>query len=70
MRKFCADEVLELVVSLAAQCAKGVQFNWARYLCQEFLANCREAKDETKLFHYAWLFLSIVLVAWELPEVS
>lgn len=22
------------------------------------------------MFHYAWLFLSIVLVAWELPEES
>ena len=25
-------------------------------------------QDLSKTFHYAWLFLSIVLVAWELPE--
>jgi len=27
MRKFCVDEVLTPVVSLATQCAKGIQFN-------------------------------------------
>lgn len=28
------------------------------------------AQDETKLFHYAWFWLSIVLIAWELLEDS
>lgn len=30
--------------------------------------NFCEAQDETKLFHYAWLLLLIVLIAWELLE--
>jgi len=64
------DEVLAPVVSLATQCEKGVQYNWAKYPCKEFLAHYREAQEESKLFHYAWLLLSIVLVAWRLPEDS
>ena len=56
------------IVSLAAQCTKGVQYNWAKYLCPEFCTNYREAQEERKSFHYAWLLLSIVLVAWELWE--
>ena len=32
--------------------------------------NCRKAQDERKTFHYAWLLLSIVLIAWELPKDS
>lgn len=30
--------------------------------------NCCEAQEERKPFHYARLLLSIVLVAWKLPE--
>jgi len=29
-----------------------------------------EAQEQGKTFHYAWLFLSILLVTWELPEDS
>ena len=56
------------VVALVGQCAKGVQFNQADYLCREFLENCCKAQEQGKNFHYAWLLLSIVLVAWELPK--
>lgn len=70
MRKCHMDEVLALMISLVAHCMKGVQFNWLCYLYNEFLANCREAHDDRKIFHYAWLLLSIVLVSWELPEDS
>jgi len=65
-----ADEVLVPIVALAAQCAEGVPFNWACYLCSEFLVNCHKVKDLSKAFHYAWLLFSIVLGAWELPEDS
>lgn len=68
MRKCRVNEFPTLVISLAEQCTEGVQFNWSLYLCSEFLANCHEAQDESKTFHYAWLLLSIVLVAWELPR--
>jgi len=39
-----------------------------RYLRSEFLTNYPEAQDLNNNFYYAWLLLSIVLVAWELPE--
>lgn len=68
MRKYCIDEVLVLIVSLATQYAKVVQYNCSRYLYQEFLMNCREAQEERKPFHYAWLLLLIVLVACQLLE--
>ena len=56
------------MIALAAQCAEGVQFNSTNYLCGEFLVNYRETQEQGKMFHYAWLLLSIVLVAWELHE--
>lgn len=70
MRKSRGDEVSAPVILLFAQCVEGVQFNWSCYLCSEFLANCHKARDESKTFHYVWLLLSIVLVAWELLEDS
>jgi len=42
MRKCHADEVSAILIALAIQCTKGVQFNWVRYLCGEFLMNYRE----------------------------
>ena len=68
MRKCHTDELLEPIISLASQSAEGMQFNWSRYLCSEFLADFHEAQDERKTFHYAWFLLSILLVARELPE--
>jgi len=70
MQKCHSYEVLALVLSLATQCTEGVQFNWSCYLSSEFLTNCCEGQDERKTFHYAWLFLSIMLLAWELLEDS
>ena len=43
MRKYRVDEVLMSVVYLVAQCAKGVQYNWAQYLRNEFLEDLCEA---------------------------
>jgi len=42
MRKCSSNEVLAMVVVLAEQCLEGVQFNWATFLCKEFLTNCKE----------------------------
>jgi len=49
---------------------KGVQFNWSEFLCTKFLENCFEAREQGKTFHYAWLLLSIMLVAREFPDNS
>lgn len=70
MWKCHIDEVPTSVVALAEQCTKGVQFNWSKFLYTESLENCREAQEQGKAFHYAWLLLFIVLVARELPEDS
>jgi len=70
MQKCHTNEVSTPVIALVAQCAEGFQFNWVHYFYSEFLVNYREAQDHSKTFHYAWLLLSIVLVAWELPEDS
>ena len=43
IRSCWVDEVPMVVVSLAAQCNKGVQFNWKRYFCQEFLDDYQKA---------------------------
>lgn len=45
-----------------------IQFNWVRYLCSEFPSNYREAQNDSKTFHYLWIFLSIVLVTWDFLE--
>jgi len=55
------NEVPALVVVLAAQCAEGVHFNLANYLCSEFHANCREAQEQGKTFHYMWILLLIIM---------
>lgn len=52
MRKCQANEV----ISLAAQCANRVQYNWVNYLCKEFMDDCREVQEKGNTFHYAWLF--------------
>jgi len=43
MRKCHGNEVLAMVVALAEHCVEGVKFNWAEFLCEEFLTNCKEA---------------------------
>jgi len=70
MRKCHADEVLASVIVLADQCTKGVQLNWVKFLCDEFLTNCREAQEKGKTFHYACFLLTILLVVGELPRGS
>lgn len=42
----CHDnEVIVPVVALAEQCVEGIQFNWAKFLCEEFLLNFHEAQE-------------------------
>lgn len=69
MRKCHDNKVPAMVIVLAEQCAQGVQFNWAQFLCEEFLTNY-EAQEQGKAFHYTWLLLSILLVEGEFPEDS
>lgn len=70
MHKYRAHEVPAPVVSLAMQCNKGVQFNWAKYLCKYSLDDFCEVQEEGKGFHYMWLLLLITPIAWRMPEDS
>lgn len=70
MRKCRTDEVPAPMVALDKQCMEGVKFNWAKFLCDEFLINCCEVQEQGKTFHYMWLLLSILLVAGELSADS
>ena len=45
MRKCQVTSVPAYVIRLAIQCAKGVCFNWAQYLCDEFLTNVHESQE-------------------------
>ena len=56
------------VIQLADQCVKGVFFNWAQYLCDEFLINFCESQEHGTYFFYSWLLFLISLVAWDKPE--
>ena len=44
-----------------------VQLNWSQYLLNELLVNAEEALDKGSTFHYPWLFILILFVAWEEP---
>ena len=70
MRKCHGNEVPTMVIALAKQCVEGVRFDWVQFLCEEFLTNYMESQEQGKTFHYAWLLLSILLVARELSEDS
>lgn len=37
-------------------------------MCHEFLEDCREAQEDGKAFHYAWLLLLIAMVSWRTLE--
>lgn len=53
MQKWHMDEVPAPVVAFSTQCIEGVEFNWADYLCKEFLEDCKEAQEQRKTLHYA-----------------
>lgn len=70
MRKCWENEVPASVVSLAAQCANGVQYNWADYLCKEFFDDYYEVQEKGTTFHYAWLIFIIAMLSWRELEDS
>lgn len=43
MRKCQGNQVPAMVITLAKQCIERVLFNWAQFLYNKFLTNCREA---------------------------
>jgi hypothetical protein len=43
LRKFCKEEVLAGVVTVAYQCAEGTTVSWEPYLLNLFLDDCKDA---------------------------
>jgi hypothetical protein len=45
LRKCRKEEAPSGVIAIAAQCTKVVVFNWAPYLLNQFLIDCRDVQD-------------------------
>jgi hypothetical protein len=70
LRKCRKEEAPTGVITIVAQCAKGVVFSWAPYLLNQFLIDYRDAQDNGTKFHYSWLLIPIALVGWQEPKFS
>jgi hypothetical protein len=70
LRKYRKEEAPAGVIVVAAQCVKGVMFNWAPYLLNQFLVDCRNVQDSGTKFHYSWIIILIALAGWQEPKFS
>jgi hypothetical protein len=68
LRKCRREEAPIGVIAIVVQCAKGVMFNWATYLLNQFLVECRDAQDNGIEFHCSWLIILIALAGWKEPK--
>jgi hypothetical protein len=39
--------------------------NWDTFLVNQFLQDCKKAREKGTEFHYAWFLILIVLVRWQ-----
>jgi hypothetical protein len=62
------NQVIGFVVDLTGKCAEGLQMNWVKYLVNQLELDCREAHDQGYEFHFSWLLILIVFIAWEMPK--
>jgi glutamate synthase domain-containing protein 2 len=46
LRKCHKDQVPTGVIETTEKCVTGVQMNWATFLVNQFLMDCREAQDK------------------------
>jgi hypothetical protein len=42
--------------------------NWVKYLVNQLELDYREAQDQGYKFHFSWLLILIMFVAWEMLE--
>jgi hypothetical protein len=70
LRKCRREESPAGVIAVATQCAKGMMFNWAQYLLNQFLLDCRDAQDNGTEFHYSWLMILVALAGWQEPKYT
>jgi hypothetical protein len=65
IRKCLKEEVPAGVVAIVSQCANGTMINWAPYLLNFFLDDCKDVQDLGTKFHYSWLMILIDLIIWK-----
>jgi hypothetical protein len=70
LRKFHKEEAPAGLITIEVHCAKGMMFNWASYLLNQFLLDCYDAQDNGTKFHYSWMIILISLVGWQEPKFS
>jgi hypothetical protein len=62
------EEVPFGVFAAATQSANDTILNWAPYLLNMFLDDCKDAQDLGIKFHYLWSLILIALIGWrEIP---
>ena len=49
-------------------CEVGVQMNCSHYLLNELLENVEDSEEKGNTFHYSWLLILILFLAWEEPK--
>jgi hypothetical protein len=64
------EKVLAGVFVATTQCEEGTTLNWAPYLLNMFLDNCKDMQDLGIKFHYSWLLILIALIIWKEPKYS
>jgi hypothetical protein len=67
-RKCHKEEVSVGLVTAATQCVEGTILNWAPYLLNLFLDDCKDVQDLGTKFHYSWLLILIALIGWKEPN--
>jgi hypothetical protein len=63
-------EVPEGVIAVTTQCVKGMMFNYASYLLNQFLLHYHDVQDIGTKFHFSWLIMLIALVGWQEHKFS
>jgi hypothetical protein len=61
-------QVTGFLVDLAGKCAEGLHMNWVKYLVNQLELDYKEAQDQGYEFHFIWLLILIVFIAWEMLE--
>jgi hypothetical protein len=70
VRKNWPTQVTEFVVDLAGKCTEVLHMNWVKYLVNYLEIDCREAQDQGYEFHFSWVLILIMFIAWEMLEGS
>jgi hypothetical protein len=67
LQKCHKDEVPTAFIATTEKCMEGVHMNSATFVDNQFLQDFPKVQEKGNEFHYAWLFILIVLVRWKEP---